>query len=293
MAADVSLSLVNSYPIKLTIPPLGFDILVPNCGDDDPYIRLADVTTSELHIMPYSDVVVNVGGIVRELPNPLIQTCPNSHSSPLDILLGDYIHGNETTIFVKGSNPPDSSTPEWITDFISSVIVPVPFPGHTFDNLIRNFSLTDTNFSLPDPFADPGSDRANPQISGNIVVIAGLPKEMNFGINVTRVRATADVFYKGKKLGVLDLKKWQPAQSERIQPKDGEDAGIKIQAQIQDAPLNVTDDDVLADIIQGLIFGDKTVMLKIEALVDVEVSTVLGKLIIKKMPAEGVVPVNR
>ena len=292
MAADVSLSVVNSYPVKLEIPPLGFDILVPACAVNDPYIRLADATTDAINIEPYSDVRVDVGGIIRELPQTLVKTCPHSHSSPLDLLLGDYIHGNDTTIFVRGSNAPNGDTPEWITKIISSVTVPVPFPGHTFDNLIKNFSLTDTDFSFPDPFARPGTDDSNPQISGTIVVIAGLPKEMNFGMNVTRVRATADVFYQGDKLGVLNLKKWQTAESERIQPKDGQDAAIKIESRIKDAPLNITDNDVLSEVIQAMFLGE-SIKLKIVALVDVEVSTVLGKLVIKDMPAEGVVPVKR
>ena len=291
MAADVSLSVVNSYPIALTIPPLGFNILVPNCGEDDPYIRLADATTAPIEVKAYSDVVVNVGGIVRELPHDLMQTCPQSNSSPLDLLLGDYIHGNETTIFVQGSNPPDGNTPEWITKIISSVTVPVPFPGRTFDGLIRNFSLTDTHFSLPDPWADPDSDDANPQISGNIVVIAGLPKEMNFGINVTAVNATADVSYKGKKLGELNLKKWQAAKSERIE--SAEEAQLRITSKMKDVPLYITDDDVFTDVLSALMLGGKTVILKIEALVDVRLSTVLGEMIIKDMPAEGVVPVKR
>jgi hypothetical protein len=293
MAAEVSLSVVNSYPIKLTIPPLGFNILVANCDADDPYIRLADATTAPVNVEPYSDVVVNIGGIVRELPQSLVQTCPHSKSSPLDLLLGDYIHGNDTTIFVQGSNPPDNDTPDWITKIISSVTVPVPFPGHTFDGLIRKFSLTDTHFSLPDPWAEPGSDESNPQISANIIVIAGLPKEMNFGINVTGVMATADVFYKGEKLGELNLKDWQPAESERIESDNGNEAQLRIKSHMEDVPLNITDDDVFTDVLSALMFGGKTVKLKIEALVDVQLSTVLGELVIKQMPAEGVVPVKR
>jgi hypothetical protein len=291
MAADVSLSVINSYPIKLTIPPLGFNILVPNCGEDDPYIRLADATTAPIVVKSYSNVVIDVGGIIRELPQDLLQTCPHSKSSPLDLLLGDYIHGNDTTIFVQGSNPPDSDTPDWITKIISSITVPVPFPGHTFDGLIRNFSLTDTHFTLPDPWAEPGSDESNPQISANIVVIAGLPKEMNFGINVTAVMATADVFYKGRKLGDLKLKDWLSAESERIE--SDVEAQLRITSQMEDVPLNITDDDVFTDVLSALMFGGKTVMLKIEALVDIELSTVLGQLVIKEMPAGGVVPIKR
>ena len=292
MAADVSLSLVNSYPIKLTIPPMSFDILVPNCGFDQEYIRLADALTDVIDVEPYSDVNVDVGGIVRELPKTLIKTCPHSDSSPLDLLLGDYIHGNDTTIFVRGSSTPSPDTPEWISALAASVTIPVPFPGKTFDKLIRNFSLTDTKFSLPNPLAEPGSDESNPEISGTIVVIAGLPKEMNFAINVTRVRANATVSYKGEELGILNLRKWQFAESERIEPKDGEEAGLRIKSRIEKAPLNITDDDVFTDVLQSILFG-QAVKLKIVTLVDVEVSTVLGKFIIKDLPAEGVVPVKR
>ncbi|KAF4637341.1 hypothetical protein G7Y89_g752 [Cudoniella acicularis] len=292
MGADVSLSLMNSYPVKFTIPSLEFDILVPNCGIHDPYIRLAEATTSTIEVEPSSEVDVDVRGIVRELSQPLIKNCPDSRSSPLDLLLEDYIHGNDTTLFVRGSSTPKGDTPQWITQIISSVTVPVPFPGHTFDNVIKNFSLTNTHFSLPDPLADPDTDEANPQISGQIVVTASLPKEMNFGINVTRVCANATVFYKGDELGVLNLHKWQKAESERIEPKDGESAAIRIRSQIRNAPLVITDDNVFSDVIQELLFGGNTILLKIEALVDVEVATVLGKLAIKHMPANGIVPVK-
>jgi hypothetical protein len=292
MAADVSLSVVNPYPVKFTVPPLGFDILVPNCGFNDPYIRLADATTGTINIEPNAEVHVDVGGIVRELPKTLTQACPGDKPSPLDSLLGNYIKGNDTTIFVRGGDAPDGQTPEWITKIISSVTVPVPFPGHTFDNLIKNFSLTDTHFSLPDPAAEPGSDEENPQISGNILVIAGLPKEMNFGVNVTHVFARAEVFYKGKKLGNLKLNR-TPAESERIEPKAGEDATLKITSQIHNAPLYITNEDVFSDVIQAIIFGGSGVKLNVKAKVDVEVSTVLGDIKIKKMPAEGNIPVKR
>ncbi|CAG8982435.1 hypothetical protein HYALB_00007114 [Hymenoscyphus albidus] len=292
MAADVSLSLINSFPVKFTIPPLGFDILVPNCKDDEPYIRLADAETYPIDVEPKSEVKVDVAGVVRELPKSLLQTCPNKKYSPLDFLLKKYISGKDTTIFVRGASLPDGETPEWIMNIISSITVPVPFPGHTFDNAIKNFSLTDTDFSLPDPSARPGSDESKPQISGNIIVIAALPKEMNFGINVMQVKATSDVKYKGRKLGELNLKKWQASNSTRIEPTDDEGAAMKIQSQIKNAPLDITDDEVFSRVLQALIFGSSPLSLEIEALVDVEVSTVLGKLPIKEMPASGSVPVK-
>ena len=291
MAADVSLSVTNKYPVGFSIPPLAFDILVPNCGLDEPYIRLAEATTDIIKVEPRADIAVDVGGFVQEIPESLIQNCPNSHSSPLDLLLGDYLHGNDTTVFVRGSSTPCPDTPEWIAQMLASVTVPVPFPGRTFDKLIKNFTLTDTHFSLPGPFADPQD--SDPTVSGNIVVIAAIPHEMNFSLNITRVRATANVFYKGKKLGELNLKEWQAADSERVELDNGEDAVLKIQSKIKDAPINITNDEVLTDVLQEFLLAGRPVMLRIVALVDAEVSTVLGELIIKEVPAEGLIPLKR
>ncbi|KAG9239579.1 hypothetical protein BJ875DRAFT_538571 [Amylocarpus encephaloides] len=292
MEADASISLVNRFPVKFTIPPLNFDILVQSCAAADPYIQLANATTERIDVEPKSVVKVDVSGVVDQLSQPLVQNCTGSNSSPLDLLLGKYVKGRDSTVYVRGSSTSNDNTPDWITKIISSITVPVPFPGHTFDNVIKNFSLTDTHFSLPDPDAEPGSDDAKPQVSGKIIVIAGLPKEMNFGINVTAVKSTASVKYHGKKLGDLNLQTWQGADSERLDPEDGEGASIKINSEIKNVPLTVTNDEVFARVLQSLIFGGSSLVLEIEALVDVKVATVLGELVVKKMPANGVVPVK-
>ena len=99
---------------------------------------------------------------------------------------------------------------------MADITVPVSLTGRTFEHLIQNFSLADVHFSLPDPFAEPDSDDAQPKVSAKIKALVNLPEEMNFPVEVHRVRADADVFYHGKKLGRLDLRKWQQANSTRV-----------------------------------------------------------------------------
>lgn len=293
MLADVSLSAFNQYPIGVDIPELAFDILVPGCAISDPSILVAEAATSEVRIEPRSDVEADVKAVIRELPETLTHACPNSESSPLDVLLRQFMHGEPATFFVRGSRHPDGDTPKWIADILSSVTVPVPFPGRTLDGLIRNFSLTDTHFTLPDPFADPDDTNSNPKVSGNILVTAGLPSEMNFGIQVTNVRATADVLYGSKKMGELNIEEWQHANSTRVEGKGDEEATLRIESRVIDAPLNITDSDVFSDVVQTLLFGNKVVRLRVKALVDIKVQTTLGNLIIKEVPAEGKIPVKR
>lgn len=116
---------------------------------------------------------------------------------------------------------------------------------------------------------------------------------MNFSIDVNKVRSDADVFYKKKKLGRLDLSKWQDANSTRIDARDDEGPTLLVQSAVKDAPLEIQDEDVFTDVIQALMFGTKTVVMTIKAEVDVGVDTALGDFAIRKIPAEGSVPIKR
>ena len=293
MAADVSLTLYNEYPVTFTVPPLGFDILVPGCGPEGTYELLANATTEEIQVMPKQEIAFTVGGIIRQLPDTLTSVCPNTKTSPLDTLLGKYISGADSTVFVRGANAPIGDTPSWISDLIKDVIVPLPFPGHSFDSLIRDFSMTNVHLSLPDPFADPDTPEAQPQISATVKALVNLPEEMNFPIGVSRVRANADVFYHERKLGILDLHKWQEANSTRVEAHGEGQPGLAVESVVEKAPLNITDDEVFSAVVQDLLFGGKNVVLGVKAIVDVETETALGKFVVRDLPAEGEVPVKR
>ncbi|KAK3985795.1 hypothetical protein QBC44DRAFT_345051 [Cladorrhinum sp. PSN332] len=291
MAADVSIEAFNQYPISVNIPPLGFEILVPGCGPADT-IHVAAARTSPVAVHSHAQVVVQARGIISELSDSLMQACPNSDSSPLDLFFEKYLGNETTTVIVRGQRQPDSDTPDWLGEILSSITVSVPFPGRSFDNLIRSFSLTDVHFTLPDPMAKPDDPDSNPKVSGTILVLAKLPSEMNFSLDVKAVKANANVFYRHRKLGELILDKWQNANSTQIPESGDQEAGLEIQSRIEDAPLNVTDPDVLSDVIQALLFGDKPITLDVDALVDVKVQTILGELVLKGVPAEGKIPLK-
>lgn len=293
MEAEVSLLVDNKYPIDFRVPSLGFDILVDGCLESDPYIHVAGAMTEEIHVLPKQDVEVNVTGVVRKLPNVLTQDCPGSDKSPLDVLLGNYMRGKENTAYVRGSTSPSEDTPSWIDDLISGITVPVPLPGRESGRLIRNFSLEDTHFHLPDPFADPHSPESKPAISAKVRALIALPEEMNFNISANRVRADADIYYKGSKLGKLDLHKWQQASSKRVEATGDEGPSLLIESLVKKAPLIITNESVFTDVIEDLMFGDKDIIMDIQADVDVEVATALGEFKIQKIPAEGQVPVKR
>jgi hypothetical protein len=293
IAADVSVELFNKHPVTFTVPPLAFEILIPGCTADGPYILLANATTEEIHFAPSSMIHVDASGIVRQLPDTLTAICPDSKNSPLDIFIGGYMQGEISTVVVRGAEAPAGDTPSWISELMKGVEVPISIPGHPFDSSIRNFSMTDVHLSLPDPFAEPGSPESNPQMTATVNVLVNLPKEMNFPINVSRVRADADVFYHDRKLGVLDMHKWQKSTSTRVEAHDGEPAGLAVQSKVKKVPLIITDEDVFSDLIQAMLFGGEKIVLGAKAIVDVGTESVVGNFVIRNIPAEGKVPIKR
>ena len=292
--ADIEIAVFNKFPVSFHVPPLNFDVLVPGCTTQADDILIASATTRGVDVKPDAVSRVAATAIVRQLPDTLISICPDSSSSPLDTLLSSYMHGMETTVLVQGSRSPAEDTPQWLSELMENVILPVPVTGHSFENLIQDFSLRDVHFSMPNPLADPESPEAQPKISATVRVRAKLPQEINFSINVPRVRAYSDVFFKGRRLGTLDLHRWQSANSSQIGAHDRVPPKIVIESTIRDAPLNVTNNEVLREIIEDLFFsGGDDVLLAIEASVDMQVSTILGSFVVRGIPAQGNVPIRR
>lgn len=293
VALNASVAVSNPFPVQFTLPPLTFDALISNCLPDDPLLMLASATSEAVRMHPRTAFEVQINGLVRELPDMLIRDCPDSELSPLDVFVGSYIHGKDTKVYVRGSTSQPADTPDWITRLISSITVPVPVSGRTFDNLMKNFTLANVHLVLPDPMADPDTPAAQPRLSAVAKASIKLPTEMNFPVNVSRVRVDADVLYRKKKLGRLDLRKWQAANSSRVENDDDDEALLLVESIIEDAPLRITDTEVFSEVVQALMFGEESVKLGIKADVDVDMSTALGQFVLKDIPAQGNVAIKR
>ncbi|OAA43818.1 hypothetical protein NOR_04393 [Metarhizium rileyi] len=292
VGANVSITAYNEFPIGLTVPSLGFEVLVPNCDSSQSNIKVASAVTSVLEIHPKSNVTVEAEGIIRELPDTLTKACPSSDLSPLDNFMKRYLHGEDAEVFVRGKTPESGDLPGWIGEFIESITVPVQFPGRSLDNFLRNFSLEDVDFKLPSPFADPSDPDAKARVSGTVQILAAIPADLNIDIEVNNLRANGDLLYKGTKFGELHVDEWQNATSTIINNPGDEEDLLKVTSRIVDVPIDITDSDTFSDIIQKLLFGDEDIILDVNTTVDAKVATVLGGLVIRSVPATGKVPVK-
>jgi hypothetical protein len=272
LKAQAVVSIMNDFPLRFDVPALNFEVLLPDCSDD--YLHFATARTDLIHIQPKQNVTASVVGLVRQLPTSLTSACPGSNTSPLDSVVADYLAGRNTTVYIRGGNQ-EENTPEWIGTILRDMTIPFSLPGHPFDNLIKNFSLADVHFTLPEYATD-----SRPKISAVVKVLVGLPPDINVNLDVDRVRADAEVFYQGDLLGNLDLSKWQAANATQI------DHDLLVQSVVKEAPLEIEDQAVFSKVIQKLVFGDGAT-LSVKANVDVNTLTALGEFVVRKIPAEG------
>ncbi|OJD18871.1 hypothetical protein AJ78_01126 [Emergomyces pasteurianus Ep9510] len=292
MVADVSVLVINQYPIRVTVPPMGFKISVPNCSPSDAYILVANAITDLIQVSPSNPVKISAKGMIGKLPDALTTVCPGTKSSPLDLLVDNYIRGLESKIYIRGGKSPSSNLPNWIEGFLRNVTVPVPFTGRALGHLVRNFSMANVHISLPEPFAEPDTPEAQPKVSALVKAVIALPKEMNFPLNISRVRSTAYIYYAGKELGFIDIKKWQNATATRIEDGSPPSPALLLQFDIKKAPLQVTNENTFKDVVQALILERKPVPLLVKAKVDAETDTALGQFIIRDIPASGNITVK-
>ncbi|KAK6336038.1 hypothetical protein TWF730_003410 [Orbilia blumenaviensis] len=284
LGANVTVDVENKYPISFSIPPLGFSVLLRSC--DQEFVEVAVARTSALNIKPFKPIAVDVAGIIRSIPFALIEVCPGTGTSPLDDLLGQYVHGQTATAYIRGlpSDGQDSELPAWLEELLSSVTLPVPVPGgNALKDILKSFSLDEVSFQLPDPEADPDSPEASPQISATVRAIVALPEEMNAPLDVSKVIANADIFYQGRKLGEFHVPKWAPATT--VQRDEAHE--LEINARVENVPLKVTDTEVFSKVVQKIIFG-REVKLQADGTADVKVGIAsLGAFVIRGIPAKG------
>ncbi|RPA90079.1 hypothetical protein L873DRAFT_1831812 [Choiromyces venosus 120613-1] len=288
LSVNVSAVIQNPYPVEFDVPPLSFVILLSGCKADD-LVNVATAETSHLSVEPKTDIGVDVHGIVRNIPEELVTACPGSHISPIDMFLGTYLHGKDTTVYIQGSQSPGSNAPSWLLEFLQSITLPIPFPGHTFDNVVKSFSLSHVKFQLPSPDAPAGTPEASLRLSADVLVTVRLPQEMSFPLDVSHLKATADVTYEGQKFGTLHFPKWVPASSTR----SNDSKYLYVQAEVRDSLLDIEDYDIFDTIVQKLLSGDgKPIFLGIDGSTDVEIGTSLGQFVVKNIPASGNIKID-
>ncbi|KAK9454256.1 hypothetical protein V1511DRAFT_530872 [Dipodascopsis uninucleata] len=281
----------NPYPIHISLPALEWVVEAPAC-DPKNLVELAVAHTDPLLVQPNASVKLKVVSKISDLPEPFIHSCPGSgsESSAMDQYMRKYLAGDKITLYVHGRPAqviPDF--PPWVADILAAVSIPVPVPGRKSggDNdgtggILKSYGLSRVKITMPSrgPGENPG---AWPRISALVHAVISLPPELDFNIDVNKLRGLSDMIYEGDKFGVLNIDEWIPSTSYYTP-----EGYIQVVAEIADMPLEITDQVVFKKIVQKMFFMGE-VNVDVDGTIDVQLGTPVGYFAIRNIPAKGTV----
>lgn len=284
---NVSVAIENSYPLSLDMAPLSLAVLMPGCNTADRLV-VATATTSYIKVTPKTSIGIDICGVIRKLPAGLTAACPSTHTSPMENFLDNYLHGSQSTIYVTGEGSRVSEIPGWLLGVLGSVTVPVSFPGNELDSVIRSFSLSHVAIELPGESAKPDSPDSMPRLTASIEALIALPEELKIPIDIHQLRVAAEISHE-RPFAMLHMVDWMPTES--LIANNG--TTLLVKAKVYRAPLNVTDYGEFGRVIRKMLFQNGNALtLGIAGATDADISTGLGRFIVRNIPASGNVTID-
>ncbi|KAI8144812.1 hypothetical protein BJV82DRAFT_512749 [Fennellomyces sp. T-0311] len=201
----------------------------------------------------------------------------------MEKFLSAYLHGNTSTVYVRGSPfGPDGraarNTPEWLRKALESLTLQVPFPGTQQTDLIQSLEMTHIKIDF--------SNNGNPLISGDIDAFLKMPNEMQFDINVTEIDPKVFLYLEANSSSPFGrLTSNRPCPAQTIPAKD---KMIQVSSRLNRAPFEVLPgkDKEFQKFLDRIFHGRRgTVYIKGTA--DAQVKSAFGELTVRDLEFKG------
>lgn len=210
----------------------------------------------------------------------------------MEKFLSAYLHGNTTTVHVRGSsfgpddlpqdgNVPTSSTPAWLRKALESLSLKIPFPGTSDSNLIRSLELSDIKIDFSDDYDEP-------LVSAHAMALLKRPDEMNFSLNVTEIRPQIYLYlHEDSERPFGRLIPTKPCPAETFQMED-DPSMFKVVSQVERAPFSVMPgmDDDFQKFLENIFHGRRS-KVYIRGTSDAQVDSAFGHLAVHGLSFKG------
>ncbi|KAF7728203.1 hypothetical protein EC973_006597 [Apophysomyces ossiformis] len=208
----------------------------------------------------------------------------------MEQFLSSYLHGNISTVLVRGSafgpderNNSDSSfssTPIWLRKALQSVTLSVPFPGTTQTDLIRSLELSNIKIDF--------SQQGDPLISSDIDAWFRKPDEMQFSMNVTEISPIVYLYLEAdSKTPFGRVYPDAPCKAYTFEDDDSLPKGTaRIKSQLNKAPFSVLDEDDFQKFIFA-VFNKQHSKVFIQGSADAKVDSAFGLLMVRGLDFKG------
>ncbi|ANB11337.1 hypothetical protein AWJ20_4142 [Sugiyamaella lignohabitans] len=300
LGLDVITKLSTDYKFSAAadIPSLLWELKIPGCPkpQSSPYQLASKGRTYPIHLLPQSVVGITVESNLAEIPFEILFPCDNGPStngsnfkSPLDMFIQKYISGETNLVKIEGSSQQDDSLPDWLSRIIQSVSFTIPFEGKKgSDDLIQGLEFRNFRLSFPpsQPFPPVYAPNQPPRVSATIRVHVKTPNlidiDPDMDLSVPLTKGSADLFSQGEHFAHIDIDDWIPCTTEH---DEGPNTYL-VEFDIESVPVEVIDQSVFGRVMREVLIAGGS-PIRVEAVVDAEVSTPIGDLVVTDLPAQG------
>lgn len=207
----------------------------------------------------------------------------------METFLSTYLHGNSSTVSIRGSafgpdDPPGkpsppSNTPAWLRKALQSVTLSMPFPGASETNLIQSLELSNLKIDF--------TPAGEPLVSGDVVVMLHMPREMNFALNVTEI--LPDVYFyptanSNDPFARLAPNTPSPAHTIRLD----QSGQFRVESRLSKAPFSVLQQDEFEKFVEQ-VFNGRAGRVFIRGTARAHVASAFGELDVRGLNFTGVI----
>lgn len=198
-----TISMDNKFPIKAELEAIDWDISIAGCNKE--LVKLGEWHSSSLSIQPDSRVEFDVNGLIREIPDKLLQNCDNNITI-INKLVQDYLKGKATAVTISASNNLNNqeNLPKWLLYVLNKagykLLVSLPYFQDDTMSYIKEYDIS----SLFLEFLSPKSrELFSYALSSNVSMITTFPGifDITFGVprfqNSISLRDESETLIKG------------------------------------------------------------------------------------------------
>lgn len=140
-----SISMDNKFPIKVELESIDWDVSIAGCHKE--LIKVGEWQSSSLSIQPDNSVELDVNGIIREIPDKLLENCDNN-ITVLNKMVQNYLKGKATEINISASNNEknQNNLPKWLLFVLNKagykLLVSLPYFEEDIISYIKSYDIS-------------------------------------------------------------------------------------------------------------------------------------------------------
>lgn len=185
-----SISMDNKFPINVELESIDWDVYIAGCHKE--LIKVGEWQSSSLSIQPDNSIEFDINGIVREIPDKLVENC-DDNKTVINKMVQDYLQGKATSINISASNSEKNqkTLPRWLLFVLNKsgykLLVGLPYYEGDISSYIKSYDISTLFVEL---LSSKSHELFSYALSSNVSMITTFPGIFDIKLNLPRFQSS-------------------------------------------------------------------------------------------------------